>query len=216
MSDQSPFFALASRLRLVTRWNMKKCCEQENVAEHSFDVAMYAHALAVLRNEMFGGNVNAEKVAVAALMHDLSEAAIGVDTPTPVKNYSAATREAYKAMEADAEDKLLGTLPVPLRNYYRQYVLHSQVDSEIGQLVKAADVLSAYVKCLTEFEAGNREFATALKQVESRVKSIDMPEVDYFLAHFVESYQWTFDDLLSQDADMSLDGVLPTRKEKSE
>ena len=163
---RSHFFAYLSRMRFIQRWALMRNTSPENVQEHSHQVAVLAHALAVIRNEKFGGSVDAGAVAVTALYHDATEILTG-DMPTPIKYYNPAIREAYRQVEQVAEDKLLGMLPEELRPTYSAAL--SPAAPEIGQLVKAADKLSAYIKCLEELKAGNNEFRQAAEQTLSLI-----------------------------------------------
>ena len=154
---KSHFFAYISRMRFIQRWALMRNTAPENVQEHSHQVAVLAHALAVIRNERFGGRVDAGAVAAAALYHDASEILTG-DMPTPIKYDNPAIRKAYKDVETVAEEKLLHMLPQEFRPVYA-LILHP--DAETEQLVKAADKLSAYIKCVEELKAGNNEFREA-------------------------------------------------------
>ena len=156
----SHFFAYISRMRFIQRWALMRNTAPENVQEHSHQVAVLAHALAVIRNERFGGQVDAGAVAVAALYHDASEILTG-DMPTPIKYDNPAIRKAYKEVEKVAEDKLLRLLPPDMQPVYKQVL---RPDAETEALVKAADKLSAYIKCVEELKAGNREFESAARQ----------------------------------------------------
>ena len=189
---KSHFFAYISRMRFIQRWALMRNTSPENVQEHSHQVAVLAHALAVIRNEKFGGAVDPGQVAVAALYHDAGEILTG-DMPTPIKYYNPAIREAYRQVEQVAVDKLLGMLPDELRPTYSAAL--SPAASEIQQLVKAADKLSAYIKCLEELKAGNTEFRQAAEQTRYALEDMELPEVDYFMEHFLPSFKLTLDEL---------------------
>ena len=189
---KSHFFAYISRMRFIQRWALMRNTAQENVQEHSHQVAVLAHALAVIRNELYGGCVDAGAVAVAALYHDASEILTG-DMPTPIKYDNPAIRDAYKAVERIAEGKLVGMLPPELRCAYEDIV--SIVDEDVEQLVKAADKLSAHIKCLEEVKAGNGEFREAAAQTRRALEGYGLPEVEYFLATFLDSFSLTLDEL---------------------
>ena len=189
---KSHFFAYIARMRYITRWALMRNTLSENVQEHSHQVAVLAHALAVLRNEKFGGQVDAGAVAVAALYHDAGEILTG-DMPTPIKYYNPAIRQAYKAVEQVAEEKLLGMLPPELRPTYED-ALHP-ADPEVEELVKAADKLSAYIKCVEELKAGNAEFRRAAEQTRAALDAMGLPELDYFMEHCAESFSMTLDEL---------------------
>lgn len=189
---KSHFFAYISRMRFIQRWALMRNTAAENVQEHSHQVAVLAHALAVIRNEKFGGGVDAGAVAVAALYHDASEILTG-DMPTPIKYDNPAIRKAYKDVEAVAERKLVEFLPPELQESYREIV--TPVDEDIETLVKAADKLSAHIKCLEELKAGNNEFREAAAQTRRALEEYDLPEVRYFMETFLDSFTLTLDEL---------------------
>ena len=190
--ERHHFFAYISRMRFINRWALMRNTAPENVQEHSHQVAVLAHALAVLRNEKFGGHVDPGAVAVAALYHDASEILTG-DMPTPIKYDNPAIRTAYKDVEAVAEHKLLNMLPEELRGVYAPIL--TVEDPEIEALVKAADKLSAYIKCVEELKAGNNEFREAAAQTRKALESYGMPEVESFLETFMDSFSLTLDEL---------------------
>lgn len=189
---RSHFFAYIARMRFIQRWALMRNTAPENVQEHSHQVAVMAHALAVIRNRLFGGTVDPGAVAVAALYHDASEILTG-DMPTPIKYYNPAIRDAYKDVEALAERKLTEMLPPALQEDYRP-ILTIQ-DPAVAVLVKAADKLSAYIKCLEELKAGNNEFREAAAQTRQALEGYGLPEVDYFLKTFLESFSLSLDEL---------------------
>ena len=189
---KSHFFAYISRMRFISRWALMRNTAPENVQEHSHQVAVLAHALAVIRNEKFGGHVDAGAVAAAALYHDASEIITG-DLPTPIKYFNPAIRTAYKEVEAVANEKLLGMLPEELRRAYEPIFRES--DPEIAELVKAADKLSACIKCVEEVKAGNGEFREAANQTMRALEEYDLPEAAYFIEHFMPSFHLTLDEL---------------------
>jgi 5'-deoxynucleotidase len=195
----SHFFAYISKLRWIVRWGLKRNTIQENVMEHSWEVATVAHALALIRNRCYGGAVDANAVAVAALYHDCSEVITG-DLPSPVKYHSPAIQEAYHSIERSAERELVQLLPLELQADFSALMIEERLPAEHRQLVKAADTLSAYLKCQAEVKAGNREFEKAAEDIKQRLDSYHLPEVDYFLATFVPSYQLTLDELLLHPA----------------
>lgn len=186
------FFAYINRMRFIQRWSLMRNSYAENIQEHSHQTAVLAHALAVLRNERFGGQVDVGAVAVAALYHDAGEILTG-DMPTPIKYYNPGIREAYKAVEQVAEDKLLSMLPEDLRPAYEDAL--RPADPEIEQLVRAADKLSAHIKCIEELKAGNTEFRQAAAQTAAAMDAMALPELDYFREHFLPSYSLTLDEL---------------------
>ena len=189
---KSHFFAYIARMRFIQRWALMRNTASENVQEHSHQVAVLAHALAVIRNEKFGGSVDAGAVAVAALYHDATEILTG-DMPTPIKYDNPAIRKAYKDVEAVAEGKLVDFLPEELRGVYRPILTAADEDTE--QLVKAADKLSAHIKCLEELKAGNNEFREAAAQTKRALESYSLPEVAYFMDTFLDSFSLTLDEL---------------------
>lgn len=188
----SHFFAYISRMRYISRWALMRNTAPENVQEHSHQTAVLAHALAVIRNEKFGGMIDPGEVAVAALYHDASEIITG-DLPTPIKYYNPAIKTAYRAVEAVAEDKLISMLPEELRPEYEEIL--KMPDPEVRELVKAADKLSAYIKCVEEVKAGNNEFRNAAAQTKAALEASRLPEVRYFLDTFMPSFSLTLDEL---------------------
>lgn len=189
---RSHFFAYISRMRFIQRWALMRNTAPENVQEHSHQTAVLAHALAVIRNEKFGGGVDPGLVAAAALYHDASEILTG-DMPTPIKYGNPAIQNAYKEVESVAEGKLLAMLPEELRSAYVPVL--TEVDPEVQRLVKAADKLSAHIKCLEELKAGNTEFREAAGQTRKVLEGYEMPEVAYFLETFLDSFCLTLDEL---------------------
>lgn len=188
----SHFFAYISRMRFISRWALMRNTAPENVQEHSHQTAVLAHALAVIRNKKFGGKVDPGAVAVAALYHDASEIITG-DLPTPIKYYNPAIRAAYKNVEEVAEDRLVGMLPPELQSEYEDIL--KIPDPEIRELVKAADKLSAYIKCAEELKTGNNEFREAAVQTRRALEESRLPEVRYFLEVFLPSFSLTLDEL---------------------
>lgn len=188
----SHFFAYISRMRFIQRWALMRNTAPENVQEHSHQVAVLAHALALIRNEKFGGQVDPGLVAAAALYHDASEIFTG-DMPTPIKYDNPAIRTAYKDVEAVAEGKLLRMLPPELQDAYAPVL--TEMDPEVERLVKAADKLSAHIKCLEELKAGNAEFREAAAQTRKALEAFDLPEVRYFMDTFLPSFSLTLDEL---------------------
>ncbi|ROU01378.1 5'-deoxynucleotidase [Marinobacter sp. R17] len=191
----SHFFAYIARLRWIKRWGLMRNAIEENVATHSWEVATIAHALALIRNRHFGGAVDADHIAAAALYHDATEVITG-DMPTPVKYHSSVMREAFSEIEHKAEDELLDLLPESLQADFATYIKESRWDDDVKVLVKAADRLSAWLKCQAEIQAGNKEFEPAAVQILERLRSEDLPEVQYFLDVFAPSYSQPLDHLL--------------------
>ena len=189
---KSHFFAYISRMRFIQRWALMRNTAPENVQEHSHQVAVLAHALAVIGKEKFGGAIDPGAVAVAALYHDASEILTG-DMPTPIKYDNPAIQHAYKEVEAVAEKKLLHMLPQELQSVYAPIL--TPTDPDVERLVKAADKLSAYIKCVEELKAGNTEFREAAAQTRKALEGYGLPEVAYFLDTFIDSFSLTLDEL---------------------
>lgn len=189
----SHLFAYLFRMKFIRRWGLMHTTYPENVQEHSQRVALIAHALAMIRNRLFDGDLDADRVAALALYHDASEALTG-DLPAPVKYFNPAIRDAYHAIESTALDKLRSMVPDELRADYDP-LLGGETDPEERAVIKAADRLCAYIKTLEELRAGNREFTHAERTLRAQVGSIERPEVEYFLRHFVPSFDLTLDDL---------------------
>jgi 5'-deoxynucleotidase len=196
MSTTSHFFAYIGKIRWITRWGLKRNSIPENVMEHSWDVATISHCLALIRNRFFDGHVDAQAVATAALYHDISEVITG-DMPTPIKYHSREIRDAYRSIERTAKEELVSLLPAELQADFADMMLEENLPPEHQQLIKAADTLSSYIKCQTEISAGNTEFTKAAQDVSERLRTLALPEVDYFLKVFVPSYQLTLDELLN-------------------
>lgn len=189
----SNFFAMVGRMKLIDRWALMNNTTKENIAEHSHTVAVIAHALALIGNKKFGRHYDADRCAVLALYHDTTEVITG-DMPTPVKYYNDEIKNVYKQIEATAGDRLLAMLPEEFRADYIP-CLHAQPqDAELHQLVKAADKISALIKCIEESRMGNREFEKALEAQEKKIAEIDLPEVNYFREEFLPAYYLTLDE----------------------
>ena len=187
------FFAYLSRMRYIQRWILMRNTFQENIQEHSHQVAVLAHALAVIGRENFGSTVDPGEAAIAGLYHDAPEILTG-DMPTPVKYDNPAIKDAYKAVERVAADKLLSMLPPELREEFAPYV-REELEPELLRVVKAADKLSAYLKCVEEVKAGNNEFKQAARQTREALNKMDLPALDYFLKHFLPGFELTLDEL---------------------
>jgi 5'-deoxynucleotidase len=190
------FFAYLSRMKLIDRWSLMRCTQKENVQEHSLQVAVIAHSLAVIKNKYFGGKINAEKVALYAIFHDATEVMTG-DLPTPVKYFSGELRDAYKAIEGHAMAQLLKLLPNELRGEYEALLTIPKEDRVSRDLVKAADNICGYIKCLEEKAQGNLEFGRAQKAIELKIDALrsSHEEVDYFITNFVPSFSLTLDEI---------------------
>ena len=186
------FFPMIARMRYISRWGLMRNTDPENIQEHSHMVAVLAHALAVIEKEKFGGTVDPGAVAVAALYHDASEILTG-DMPTPIKYDNPDIQSAYKAVEAVAEEKLLSMLPPDLRESYRDVISIS--DPHVRALVKGADKLSAYLKCVEELKAGNLEFKKAREQTYAALCQNQIPALRYFMDRFLDGFELTLDEL---------------------
>lgn len=198
------FFAYLSKMRWVFRWGLKRNAIPENVMEHSFEVAVMAHGLAIISRRVFGQDIDPNQVATAALFHDASEALTG-DLPSPIKYHNEMIRDAYKGVERVAEKEMLATLPETLQDDYEVLLMHERRDPAINKLVKAADMLASLVKCKAEVNAANREFDKALTTIEARVKELNMPEVEYFCEHFLDSFDLTLDELIAANLPLHID-----------
>lgn len=193
----SNFFALISRMRYIERWSLMRNSIHENVQEHSHMVAVLAHALGVIRRDVLGIPCDPNACAAVALYHDASEILTG-DLPTPIKYHDGEITSAYQRVEAIASEKLVNMLPVEMRDAFEP-IICGNVEKELHPLVKAADKLSAYIKCIEERKAGNNEFASAEKQTLSALHSYDLPELEYFIEHFIPAFEKTLDELGSID-----------------
>lgn len=187
------FFPMTARMRYIARWGLMRNTQPENIQEHSHQVAVLAHALAVIQNQYFGGSVDPGRVAVAALYHDASEILTG-DLPTPIKYYNPDIRDAYREVEQFSAHKLLHMLPEALRPSFAP-LLREGYDPGLRTLVKAADKLSAHIKCVEELKAGNAEFKQAAEQTLEALQGYGLPELDYFLEHFLPAFGLTLDEL---------------------
>lgn len=193
MPESYPFFAYLSRMRYINRWGLMRNTFQENIQEHSHMVAVLAHALAVIGRERYGGTVDPGEAAAAALFHDAPEILTG-DLPTPVKYYNPEIREAYRQVEQVSAKKLLSMLPEELRPAYGD-LLAETYSPQLRAVVKAADKLSAYIKCVEELKAGNNEFRQAAEQTLEILEASPLPEVGYFMERFLPAFGLTLDEL---------------------
>jgi 5'-deoxynucleotidase len=191
----SSFYAYLSRLRWIKRWGLKRNAHEENVMEHSWEVAVIAHTLALIKNRYFSGSVDANAIATAALYHDITEVITG-DLPTPIKYYSPAILGAYKQIEQQAETELLKLLPEALQTDFRTLLMHDEIPAQHLQIIKAADKISAYLKCQSELKAGNSEFEMAAEQLAKHILELQQPEVVFFMQAFVPSCGLTLDGLM--------------------
>jgi 5'-deoxynucleotidase len=187
------FFAYMSRMKHIKRWALMRNTWQEDIAQHSLQVAMIAHALALLRNERFGGGADPERAMALAVYHEAPEVITG-DLATPIKYFNPGIRTAYKEIEGIAAKKLLTMLPDDLAPRYRPYLMDAEQDPE-WRRVKAADKLSAYIKCVEELRAGNEEFRKAGETIRQEIEGIDLPEVRAFTEEFLPSFHLTMDEM---------------------
>ena len=188
------FFAMASRMKYINRWALMRNEHSENLCEHSFEVAVIAHALAVIGNKRFGKNINGERAALIGLYHDTPETLTG-DMPTPVKYYSDEVREAYKTVEENACKSLVEMLPEDFREDFAPFLIAKEGDEELWKLVKAADKISALIKCLEEKKAGNSEFVKAGEGIKESIRNMGLPEAKVFVEEFLPAYEMTLDEL---------------------
>ncbi|AWB44075.1 5'-deoxynucleotidase [Paenibacillus sp. CAA11] len=193
------FPAYMYRLRNIDRWSLMRSTARENVAEHSFQVALLAHLLCEIGNRSFGKQLNAERAVTIALFHDATEVFTG-DIPTPVKHHNARLLSNFREMENIAAERLVSMVPDQLKDIYEHLLEPARQDDHhedklLHQYVKAADSLDAYLKCAWELTVGNREFAAAKQQLLDKLQSLQMPEVDFFLQHFAPSFEMTLDEM---------------------
>ncbi len=190
----SHFFSYMARMKHIKRWGLMRNTREENIQEHSLQAAMIAHALAVIKNRLFSGSVDTQRVMALAVYHEAGEVITG-DLATPIKYFSPEIKTAYKEIESIAEQKLVSMLPKAVRDDFEALILHREQDAEAYALVKAADKICAYLKCVEELSAGNTEFTKAKKTIEKAISRMDRPEVKYFMATFVPSFSLTLDEM---------------------
>lgn len=188
------FFAMMSRMKYIERWALMRNSSTENISEHSLDVAMIAHALVVISNARLGNHLNAEKAALIALYHDCSEIITG-DMPTPIKYYNSEIQDAFKEVENVASRRLLDMLPEDLRPAYEGLFFKEESEQYLWKLVKAADKISALVKCIEERKAGNTEFSSAEQTIRKNLENSQLEEVAIFFKDFLPAYEKTLDEL---------------------
>ena len=187
---KSNFYAVLSRMKNIYRWGLMRNTRRESLSEHSFEVALISHALAVINNERLGGNADPNLCAVAALFHDTSEIITG-DMPTPIKYHNPEIRDAYKKVEKIAEDKLISMLPEDMQSTFAPLY---EPDEQTFKIIKAADRISALIKCIEETEMGNKEFKEAKTSIEKSVRALNMKEADIFLDDFLDGFTLTLDE----------------------
>lgn len=186
------FFGMLSRMKYINRWGLMRNNINENIAEHSLQVAIIAHGLAVIGNKRFGRNLNAEYIAMMGIMHDTTEIITG-DLPTPIKYYAPEIRDAYKKVENIAANQLLKELPEDMQEAYEDILIED--DSIEWKYVKAADKLSAYIKCIEEKNTGNIDFAKAEDTIRKALEDMQMEEIDVFIEEFLPAYVMTLDEI---------------------
>lgn len=190
----SNFFAMLYRMRYIDRWGLMNNTKVENISEHSLDVSVLAHALVTIANKRFSENLNADRAAVMGIFHDASEIITG-DLPTPIKYYNDDIRKAYQQIEGVSEQSLLSMLPEELRGEYEPLIDSAKADRELVPYVKAADKLSALIKCICEIRMGNREFVKAEHTIRESLENIDLPALKVFMEEYLPAYELTLDEL---------------------
>lgn len=197
--DMNSFFAMMSRMKYIDRWALMRNSRNENLSEHSLEVSMIAHALAVIGNTRLNKELDAEKAAVLGMYHDATEIITG-DMPTPVKYYNKEIKNTYKDIELEASRTLLKMLPEIMQEAYREIFEKQEKDAYLWRLVKAADKLSAYIKCVEEEQTGNLEFVRAKEQTLCHIRRMELPEADLFLEYFMDAYGKNLDELTGGEA----------------
>ena len=191
---ESDFFAMISRMKYIQRWSLMKNSSSENISEHSLEVSMLAHCLAVISSRRLGNDLNREKVALMGLYHDSTEIITG-DMPTPIKYFNKGIQGAYKEIERYAANQLLHMLPEDLRQDYEELFFPKEEEEYLWRLVKAADKLSALIKCIQEEKSGNTEFLSAKKSILKSLENMELEEVNIFMKEFLPAYNKTLDEL---------------------
>jgi 5'-deoxynucleotidase len=190
----SHFFANLARLKLIHRWPLMRTVTEENVQEHSYQVAIVSHILALIKNKKFNGNIVPERAALVALYHDSSEVLTG-DLPSPIKYFNEDIAKEYKKIESIAEKSLVNMLPEEFQEDFIPLIQHEKIDKDIAFLVKSADVICGYLKALEEISAGNHEFEKAKNNIEKTLDKYRTPEVNYFMDVFVPSFSLSLDEI---------------------
>lgn len=187
------FYAMLSRMKYINRWGLMRNTRNENLCEHSLEVAYIAHALGIINNEIYGGDINAERLAILGMYHDVTEIITG-DMPTPVKYYSPLIRNAYKEVENVAQDQMLSGLSENIRERYAGLLLETEEEKELWVYVKAADKISAYIKCLEEKKTGNMDFVDAEQTIFNAINDMKLKEADFFMKEYISAYMLTIDE----------------------
>ncbi len=188
------FFAFLSRMKYINRWGLMRNTYTENIQEHSLQVAIIAHGLAVIRNTYFNGEINPERVAILAMFHDCNEIITG-DMPTPIKYFNPHISKIYKDIEDISKEKIISMLPEEMSDEYYSLFFKNPDDVECWRLVKAADRIAAYIKCIEEVKAGNNEFKKASETILDTITEIDSEEVKYFMDKFIPSFHLSLDEI---------------------
>ena len=188
------FFAMFSRMKYIDRWALMRNTRKENLSEHTLEVAAIAHALAVISNEKYGASLNAERAALLGIYHDMPEIITG-DMPTPIKYGNPQLKQAYKAVERETAAQLVSMLPDYMQQSYSGFFVKDDADSELWKLVKAADKISAYIKCIEEEKAGNTEFDSAEVSTMQSMLKMDRPELTWFIDNCLEPFRLNLDQL---------------------
>lgn len=190
---ENHFYAMLSRMKYINRWGLMKNTRNENLCEHSLEVAFVAHALGIINNEIYGGDINAERLAILGMYHDVTEIITG-DMPTPVKYYNPVIRNAYKEVEKIAGKQMLSGLSPDIRARYEGVLSETEEEEELWKYVKAADKISAYIKCLEERKTGNMDFADAEQTIYKAIVNMHIDEADYFMKEYIPAYMQTLDE----------------------
>ena len=193
MKEEFDFYAYLMRMKYIKRWALMRSTSEENIMEHSWEVAVIAHALAIIKNEKFGGKVDEYKTLCLAVYHETSEVVTG-DLPTPIKYFNREINSAYKSLEKDANERLIAKLPEELQNRYREFILDDP-SSEEHKLMKYADRICAYIKCLEELKVGNKEFLKAKESIGKELSNADDEAVRYFIKNVLPTFSKTLDEL---------------------
>lgn len=194
LQNDKSFFAYLNRMKYINRWGLMRNTANENILEHSGQTAMIAHMLALIGNKYFGKDYNPDRVCIYALYHDANETITG-DLPTPVKYFNQQINESYREIEDLSKNKLLEMLPADFRSEYEDILFYENKEVEYRRIVKAADKISAHIKCIEEVKSGNSEFSAAKKATAESITQMGMSEADFFMEHFIPSFESSLDEL---------------------